>query len=403
MRKRATSRRSTDYQGEPAVLTKIGRRTARSAIARSAPPPPTPARPGAYPPPAGLAFFLLILVKLPFPWYDKLTFYIDRRFFHYVRREKNPPAQRNPRGIHLEHRRHLPLRPGLGGGVRPGPGPGSHPPQLSGAAGRERRYPVRIPHPLGGGRGPGVQPAPLRLPPPRRRHPSRPISSDGRQGHQPLCGADLLHRLRHPGAAQAVPGDLGAVLCRKAGAGAVPPVLHRPPGSKRAHPVRQGGKAAGRRRGDGPGSLRDFFQIHLRRPDLSRCGGRERQPPAPVQRLLCPLRDERRPGPAPLRLRALLRHPGAVQKHHRRSVERRGQGALLRLYRPKVRLPPDCRRKRQPGTPGGLPQPGGHGERQPGQNAPIRPPAQEAAWPGRAAYVRYLRPHGGRRVQNHLL
>ena len=96
MRKRAASRQSTNYQGEPAVLTKIGRRTARSAIARSAPPPPTPARPGTYPPPAGLAFFLLILVKLPVPWYDKLTFYIDRRFFHYVRREKNSPPGTPP-------------------------------------------------------------------------------------------------------------------------------------------------------------------------------------------------------------------------------------------------------------------------------------------------------------------
>ena len=49
-----------------------------------------------------------------------------------------------------------------------------------------------------------------------------------------------------------------------------------------------------------------------------------------------------------------------------------------------------------PGAGGGLPQPDLHRPGQPGQDAPVRPPAEKAAGGGRAAHVRRVRPHGVR-------
>ena len=50
-----------------------------------------------------------------------------------------------------------------------------------------------------------------------------------------------------------------------------------------------------------------------------------------------------------------------------------------------------------PGAGGGLLQPDLHRPDQPGQDAPVCPPAEKAAGSGRAAHVRRVRPHGVRR------
>ena len=66
------------------------------------------------------------------------------------------------------------------------------------------------------------------------------------------------------------------------------------------------------------------------------------------------------------------------------------------LRRPEVPQRPGRLSGLHPGAGGGLPQPDLHRPGQPGQDAPVCPPAEKAAGGGRAAHVRRVRPHGVR-------